>query len=484
MFVLSPLGDVSSFRRKELKNEVYLITEDKCIECSGVLLAARSPVISELLETTQNIPATEFSDNIPGLEDCLDLIYGSSIQIRDRNYKTICKFSKIFQIKEMMDGIFSWVTEDLDCEKFWKVYLELITLNVEKSAFIFAAKRQLSTNSDTFLHSATEICQGDNSDTSEAVTELLSEISDKRILSFMMILCETALENDPMTSSTTSSPNINKFIVSATSYIENYVKSDQCDHTAKTKCIQFLEKVSRVSSNVALVRKVLTVIININSGNLQPSKAASKSTWRLNCEILKKLIGQNSRFENIQLFFENTTEIHPFIVGEIVLERIRSIGSDYMSSEAFTYIVNLLKVLQSASKQWYLSFCKARNIQWSYSIKQKLGQSSKESPEEYLHYLLYVSDNTSILRDCIEKGDGTPINLPRIDLKYSDGMAKYAESVPAFRYNPNVVPQYGNIEGHWFILTENNDYLSFITKSQKHILKYISGSFVHLVYVP
>ena len=289
--MLFPLGDVSSFRRKGLKNEVYLITEDKCIECSGVLLAARSSVISELLETSHNIPATEFSDNVPGLEDCLDLIYGSSIQIGDGNYNTIYKFGKMFQIKEMIDGILSWATENLDCEKFWEVYLELITLNVQKSAFHIAVKKHLSTNSDTFLKCATQIGQRDKADKSWAVTELLSEILDKRILNFMMNVCETELENDPMASSTASSPNSNEFITSATSYIENYVKSDQYNCTDKTQCIQFLEKVSKVSNNVALVRTVLTLIINVSSGNLQPDDTESESTMDLNPEILSKLTG-------------------------------------------------------------------------------------------------------------------------------------------------------------------------------------------------
>ena len=477
MFVLSPLGDVSSFRRKGLKNEVYLITEDKCIECSGVLLAARSPVISELLETSQNIPATEFSDNIPGLEDCLDLIYGSSIQIGDRNYKTIYKFGKIFQIKEMMDGILSWVTEDLDYEKFWEVYLELITLNVEKSAFLVEAKRHLTTNSDNFLQCATQFCEGDDADKCEAVTELLSEILDKRILNFILNACETALDNEPMASSTISSSN-NKILVAATSYIENYVKSEQYDCTDKTQCIQFLEKVSRVTNNVALVRTVLTLIININSGNLQLDQSAFKSTRDLNCEIVNKLTCNATNYIALQRFVENAiTEIHPCIIGEIVIKWSEISGHCYDCGIYKTYIINLF---QSAGKQWYPVLHNAYNYRW---LNQWKGELDK-SPVEYLHYFLYVSKQNSFLRDCIEVGDGTPINLPKKDLKYSESMEKYAESIPAFRYNPNVVPQYGNIEGHWFLLTEGNYYISFITENQQHILQNITNRFVYLVYVP
>ena len=364
MFVLSPLADVSSFRRKGLKNEVYLITEDKCIECSGVLLVARSSVISELLQTSQNIPATEFSDNVPGLEDCLDLIYGSSIQIGDRNYKTIYKFGKIFQIKEMMDGILSWVTEDLDYEKFWEVYLELITFNVEKSAFLVEAKKHLTTNSDNFHQCATQFCEGDDADKSEVVTELFSEILDKRILNFILNVCETALDNEPMASSTISSSN-NKILVAATSYIENYVKSEQYDCTDKTQCIQFLEKVSRVSNNVALVRTVLTLIININSGNLQLDQSAFKSTRDLNCDIVNKLTCNATNYIALQRFVENAiTEMHPCIVLEIVFQWTKNCSIDYYLNDyrCSNYLVNLLKVLRSESPQFYSLLCKARNF--------------------------------------------------------------------------------------------------------------------------
>ena len=487
MFVLSPLGDVSSFRRKGLKNEVYLITEDKCIECVGVLLAARSPVISELLETSQNIPATEFSDNVPGLEDCLDLIYGSSIQIGDRNYKTIYKFGKIFQIKEMMDGILSWATEDLDCEKFWEVYLELITLNVEKSAFHIAVKKHLSTNSDTFLQCATQVGQSDKADKSGAVTELLSEILDKRILNFMMNICETELENDPMASSTASSPNSNKFITSATSYIENYVKSDQYNCADKTQCIQFLEKVSKVSNNVALVRTVLTLIINVSSGNLQPDDTESESTMDLNPEIVNKLTDQETSYSTVQFFLENTpTEMNPCIVGEILLhwEEVRfqaALKKPLFQPAYRKFSTSIRNLIESTSKHWCSLLHKTRYYRgFSEEMKGKFA----ESPEEHLHYCLFVSQKKSPLRCCIAVGNGAPINLPKKDLKYSHGMAEYAESIPAFRYNPNVVPQYGNIKGHWFLITENNNYVSFITQSQQHILQNITNCFVYLVYVP
>ena len=71
MFTLSQLGDISRYLKDNFRNQVYIITEDKPIKCSGILLASRSTIIEEIIENSENIPAIEFSDNIPGLFACL-----------------------------------------------------------------------------------------------------------------------------------------------------------------------------------------------------------------------------------------------------------------------------------------------------------------------------------------------------------------------------------------------------------------------------
>ena len=74
-----------------------------------------------------------------GLKDCLDLVYGGSIIIGEDNYKTIYKFGRLFQIHEMTEGILKWTTNDVTCDKFWKVYLELKHLHEDRSALSIRA---------------------------------------------------------------------------------------------------------------------------------------------------------------------------------------------------------------------------------------------------------------------------------------------------------------------------------------------------------
>ena len=113
MFSLAPLGDLTRFRRSNFKNEVCLITEDVCIKCNGVLLAARSAKIEEMMEKSENIPAAKLSDNMAGLENCLDLVYGGTIAGREGNLKNTCKFGKLFGICEMIDGVLAWIANDM-----------------------------------------------------------------------------------------------------------------------------------------------------------------------------------------------------------------------------------------------------------------------------------------------------------------------------------------------------------------------------------
>ena len=81
MFTLSQLGDVTRDLKDNFRNQVYVITEDKPIQCSGVLLASRSTIIEEIIQNSECIPAIEFSDNLPGLFVCLNLIYGGVLKL-------------------------------------------------------------------------------------------------------------------------------------------------------------------------------------------------------------------------------------------------------------------------------------------------------------------------------------------------------------------------------------------------------------------
>ena len=73
----------------------------------------------------------------------------------------------------------------------------------------------------------------------------------------------------------------------------------------------------------------------------------------------------------------------------------------------------------------------------------------------------------------------------------SNNMAAYKETIPAFRYNPAVVPPYSLNNAHWYlckykdngVLTYN--FISFITNTQQEIVNHLeSCTDAWLWYVP
>ena len=174
MFSLVPLTDLTRFRRSNFKNEVYLITEDVCIKSNGVLLAARSAKIEEILEESEKILALQYSDNLAGLEDCLDLVYGGSVEIRLDNCRSIYKFGKLFQIIEMIAGVLAWIVNEVTYENFWKVYLDLKNLHDNISDFVNIITGYLSANGGKFVEHTKELCRSQDKNTITAVIELLS----------------------------------------------------------------------------------------------------------------------------------------------------------------------------------------------------------------------------------------------------------------------------------------------------------------------
>ena len=349
MLSLTPLGDLTRFRRSNVKNEAYLITEDVSIKVHGIILAARSAKIEVMLEESENIPAVEFSDDLTGLEDCLDLVYGGSVEIREDNFKTIYKFGKLFQICEMMESVLSWIAVSVTYDKFWSVYLELKNLHDDNSVFVDIIKGYLSVDGDNFVEPITELCRSQDSNTITAVVELLSRIYDIRVLSVMEDLIDTAAENNKTPAATSSSIAVNNYlqtVVSSTvTYIDNYLKSDSFDECNKSRCTQVLQKAARVCTNTETFRTITEILFdtsihtvtNIDASS-QPASSSSNQTASssnftvssikdLNWERVKQLTSPTTSYDAIKYFTENAgTGIHPCVVVEIVLKwwRVRT----------------------------------------------------------------------------------------------------------------------------------------------------------------
>ena len=494
MFSLTSLGDLTRFRRSTIKSEVYLVTEDVCIKSHGVLLAARSAKLEEMLEQSENIPVVEFSDNMAGLEDCLDLVYGGSIFIEEDNFKAIYKFGKLFQIREMMDGVLAWIANDVIYDEFWKVYLDLKSLHddMNKSEIVAAVKRYLSAESAIFLEHTTEICRSQDKNTITAVVELLSRIDDIRVLTVMENIIDTETENnetlDNASPSTDNNNYLQEVISSAATFIENYLKSGSRGELTILRCKQTLQKASSVCMNMETLRTITKIsldkIIQLSPFWIQPASCwnfIASSIKDLNWERVMQLTSPTTPHEFIEYFTEHAgTGVHPCVIVEIVL-KWWSVRTDTEQVD-MSFIKPLFTRIENVSNRWHNSVYDNERYK---DLIDTLDIPEPATPR-FMWYGSDLNNNEHILKDCVFNGDGTQAQLE--GLKLTRNMEGYRQSVPAFRYNAAVFPPYGDTEYHWYIRTYNpNKHVSLITDSKEEILNYINnaGRFhVHAVPLP
>ena len=480
MFFLAPLGDLTRFLSSNIKIEVYLITEDVCIKSNGLLLAARSAKIEEILEESENIPAVQFSDNMAGLEDCLDLVYGRSVDIREDNFKSIYKFGKLFEITKMMKGVLAWIANDVTYENFWSVYLDLKSLDDNISDFVNIITGYLSAADDNFMELTTELCRSQDKNTITAVVELMSRIDDIRVLSVMENIINTATENNETLAATTSSTNTNHYLQTVASstvtYIENYLKTNNCNEFRKARCKQTLQKVSSVCTHVETLRKINRIFADTSIQLSSCWNFTATSIKDLNWERVEKLISPTTSYHAIKYFTENAgTRIHPCVVVEIVLKwwRVRT----NREHADISFITPFITTIQNVSSFWYkYSVCKDGR----YKGLTKTLDTPKLTAIGSMCYTTFMgradaadASNERNLRDCISKGDGTPVQLE--DLECTRNMERYRQGVPAFRYNAAVFPPYGDTKHHWYIETSHK-HVSLITNSKQEILNDINNT--------
>ena len=484
MFTLSQLGDISRYLKDDFRNQVYIITEDKPIKCSGILLASRSTIIEEIIENSENIPAIEFSDNIPGLFACLKLVYGGSINISRDNYRSILKFGIIFQIKEMVDAVLSWIAEDLPQNIFWDVYFDLRKLDFcdSSTAFLEATKRYISNNCDEFLQNTVDVCHRRSKENVRAVMELVNatdNITSNRMMTLFTDLLDTSPDDDTTPSSSTSSSakRVDTIISCAVGYIEKH-DVDMLDMKGTEKLLRKFITAGNDTKNLRKLAKMLGDMIQYR----EPSVSSMDD---LNWNLIRMLTSPATSCDTIRYFTEHAgTELHPCITAEIVL-KWWSVRKGVCPDN--TFIKTIFTKVQDMCSNWVYK------LNEDSRYKDMVEALGLRTPAVYRYFYYVSSDsNTDKIKECIQAGDGTPLVIPVKDIRCADNMAAYKETVPAFRYNPAVVPPYSLNNAHWYLTCEYEDndvatynFISFITNTQQEIVNHLeSCTGAWLRYVP
>ena len=264
MFNLSRLKDVTRFYDDSFRNEVYLITDDVPIKCNGILLAARSRKIEDIIKDTENIPANEHSDNLPALYDCLDLIYGSNVAIGRNNYKTIFKFGKTFGISEMVKGVSNWIASDYSM--FWEIYHDLTKLGQDiNSLFHDATSKFIKKNRTKVLTDALEICQFADANTIKYITELFADNSNLSVDDMLNFLKDVLVSSSVIIYSLNGKSTVISGMISHIDTSMIRIDYDQWFLTTSSLYTDTLTALTNVCSDVELQRTIFSLQGDIHS---------------------------------------------------------------------------------------------------------------------------------------------------------------------------------------------------------------------------
>ena len=354
-------------------------------------------------------------------------------------------------------------------------------------------KKFLSVNGDDFVEHTIDMFRGVDNNTILTIVDIISVIDDIRVLSVLENIADIVKENTPSLDVTTSSTGTNNHlqsvISSTVSYVEKYLKSDNCDDVFKSRCKQTLQKAAGVCTNLETLRTITKIVIDTSV--VQPSSSRSStvvSTKDLNLETVKQLTSPTTSYDAIRHFTEHAgTGVYPCVVVEIVLKwwSVQTNTKDDMS-----FIRPLITTLRNVSSEWYANLLLRVDL-----VKDERYEGLKGTPDlpdpntesyTFLRYgfHIYSCDRKYDLLNCIRKGDGTPVRFKGMNC--SKNMEKYLRCVPEFRYSDTTVPPYGDAKCCWYIITRYNfKFVSLITDSKEDVLHDIKvAKDVDLGFVP
>ena len=122
MFRLKPLGEVTCFLKEDFRNEVVIITTGNAFKCNGMLLAARSSLITRMLSNKEISRPIVIPHSVPQIDVCLRLVYGGCVIVDWNNYTSIFIFGLFLQMVEFVLGVFRWVSNQTSDAIFWSVF--------------------------------------------------------------------------------------------------------------------------------------------------------------------------------------------------------------------------------------------------------------------------------------------------------------------------------------------------------------------------
>ena len=135
MVRIASLPDISRFVKREgrlnINNTIHLLVGEDAVEVSGCVISQSSQLLQDLAMTQREIYLDQFTGEIEGIQDVVEMMYGGEVKLNEGNVKTIMKFSVVYGVPEMYELCRKWVEEHLnDCNLFEFIQLGLLIQRV------------------------------------------------------------------------------------------------------------------------------------------------------------------------------------------------------------------------------------------------------------------------------------------------------------------------------------------------------------------
>ena len=117
MVRIPDLPDLSRFVQRADKvpvyNTIHLLVGEESVEVSGPVICQASQVLEGLVGNQPELYLDQFTGEIEGIYDVVEILYGGEVKLSEQNFKTVLKFSVLFDVTKLYRLCIEWLKEHI-----------------------------------------------------------------------------------------------------------------------------------------------------------------------------------------------------------------------------------------------------------------------------------------------------------------------------------------------------------------------------------
>ena len=86
---------------------------EESVEVSGPVICQASKVLEGLVGNQPEVYLDQFTGEIEGIYDVVEILYGGEVKLSEQNFKTVLKFSVLFDVKKLYRLCIEWLKEHI-----------------------------------------------------------------------------------------------------------------------------------------------------------------------------------------------------------------------------------------------------------------------------------------------------------------------------------------------------------------------------------